>query len=465
MTYLPTTGILPRVIFICIGHVMPKKITKRTNKTKLLAISSVIVLCVIFYCFIKVFFQSSLDYTTHKLALPDNALTDASESSESGNNDNKLIWTRLKPEPGDSLTSIFKKQGLSAKVLQNLLHDNPRNPAFSRINPRQELQFFIEDHQLKKLIIPVNERQLLVITYQNNHYISELTNRTVNTLTQYVTATVQGSLYITANRLHISAKLIKQMLDIFNAQINLAREARSGDRFSILYNALYIDNKEVDVGEVLAIRYTHQNKTYTAIKHTTLSGNEDYYTLEGQSLKKAFTRYPIRFSHISSTFNLARMHPILHYVRPHKGIDLAAPIGTPIYATGNGIITVLGRQGGYGNMIKIVHDRRYASVYGHLLKFQKGLSRGSHVTRGQLIGYVGQSGLADGPHCHYEFHVNHRPRNPATIPLPQALPISGKEVARFRVHAQTLLARLKLIEDAKLAANHAPTLTTKHQKT
>jgi len=104
-------------------------------------------------------------------------------------------------------------------------------------------------------------------------------------------------------------------------------------------------------------------------------------------------------------------------------------------------------------MIKITHDKQYASVYGHLLKFQKGLSRGSHVTRGQIIGYVGQSGLADGPHCHYEFHVHHRPRNPATIPLPQALPIAGVEVTRFKAKAQALLARLKLYEDAKLAAN------------
>lgn len=423
-----------------------------TTKTKITALCVFISLCVISYFLFKPQTSPNNDYTTHILALPNTPSLDADEEDS-----NKTTWTRLKPQPGDSLTTIFKRIGLSNQMLQNLLHDNPRNPAFSRINPRQELQFFIEDHQLIKLIIPVNERQLLAITYKNNHYISELTNRTVNSLTQYVTATVKGSLYVTANHLHISSKLIRQMIEIFNAQINFAREARTGDQFSILYNALYIDNKEVDVGDILAVRYTHQGKTYTAIKHKTLSGNEDYYTLEGQSMKKAFTRYPVRFSHISSTFSLSRMHPILHYNRPHKGIDLAAPIGTPIHATGNGIISIMGRQGAYGNMIKITHDNKYASVYGHLLKFQKGLTRGSHVTRGQVIGYVGQSGLADGPHCHYEFHVHHNPRNPATIPLPQALPIVGREVARFKAKASILLARLKLYEDARLAANQKTT--------
>jgi len=420
-------------------------------QTKIKALCSIISLCVASYFLFKAKLNSETDYTTHILALPNASTLDSDEPDS-----NKTTWTRLKPQPGDSLTTIFKRIGLSNQMLQNLLHDNPHNPALSKINPRQELQFFIDENQLIKLIIPVNERQLLVITYKNNHYISELTNRTVNSLTQYVTASVKGSLYVTANRLHISAKLIRQMIEIFNAQINFAHDARTGDQFSILYNALYIDNKEVDVGDILVVHYLHQGKTYTAIKHKTLAGTTNYYTLEGQSLKKAFTRYPVRFSHISSTFSLSRMHPILHYNRPHKGIDLAAPIGTPIHATGNGIITLMGRQGGYGNMIKITHDKKYASVYGHLLKFQKGLSRGSHVTRGQIIGYVGQSGLADGPHCHYEFHVHHHPRNPATIPLPQALPIAGVETARFKAKAQALLARLKLYEDARLAATLPP---------
>ena len=170
------------------------------------------------------------------------------------------------------------------------------------------------------------------------------------------------------------------------------------------------------------------------------------------SLKKAFVRYPIKFSHISSTFSLSRHHPILHYRRPHKGVDLAAPIGTPIHATGDGRIEIIGRDNGYGNMIKISHNKTYSSVYGHLLKFQKGLAKGNMVKKGQVIGFVGQSGLADGPHCHYEFHVNHNPRNPTTVELPRSLPISARERTAFRANANVLLARLKLYEEGNLVA-------------
>ena len=151
-------------------------------------------------------------------------------------------------------------------------------------------------------------------------------------------------------------------------------------------------------------------------------------------------------------FSLSRYHPILHYARPHKGVDLAARIGTPIHATGDGRIEIIGRQGGYGNTIKIKHSATYSSVYGHLLKFQKGLSRGSYVRIGQVIGYVGQSGLASGPHCHYEFHVNHQPRNPTTVQLPHAMPLAGKDLASLRAHAGTLLAQMKHHENAHIAS-------------
>ncbi|MCH9716035.1 MAG: M23 family metallopeptidase, partial [Gammaproteobacteria bacterium] len=158
------------------------------------------------------------------------------------------------------------------------------------------------------------------------------------------------------------------------------------------------------------------------------------------------SRYPIQFSHISSSFNLSRMHPILKKRRPHRGIDLAAPIGTPIHATSDGRITSIGYDDGYGNKIKIQHTGPYESLYAHLLKFKKGLKRGDMVNRGDIIGYVGQTGLADGPHCHYEFRVNQQPKNPATIALPDALPIPQSELAAFRLRANTALAELKHLD-------------------
>ena len=252
--------------------------------------------------------------------------------------------------------------------------------------------------------------------------------------------------------MNIPSKLIQQMTELLNWEIDFAREVRAGDQFSILYQAYYIDDKLVSTGDIIAVTYTNRGTQHQAIRHTRPSGDYDYFNKEGLSLKKAFSRYPIKFSHISSSYSLSRYHPILHYRRAHKGVDLAASIGTPIHATGDGRIEVIDRHNGYGNMIKISHDKTYSSLYAHLLRFQKGLTKGAHVKRGQVIGYVGQTGLTDGPHCHYEFHVNHQPKNPTTIKLPHASPVPAREMASFKSKANTLLAQLKLYEEASLAA-------------
>ena len=176
-----------------------------------------------------------------------------------------------------------------------------------------------------------------------------------------------------------------------------------------------------------------------------------YFTPNGTSVRKAFSRYPLQFSYISSMFNLSRIHPILKQRRPHKGVDLAAPIGTPIHATSNGRVVSIGYENGYGNKIKLEHPDHYTSIYGHLLKFKKGLTHGAQVKRGDIIGYVGQTGLATGPHCHYELRRHNKPLNPSTVKLPQAFSIPAKELAQFKAHAVTQLAQLKLYEAANIA--------------
>ena len=279
------------------------------------------------------------------------------------------------------------------------------------------------------MIIPYTITQYLVIYKDKEHYKSKINTRKMNSHSHFLTATVQGSLYGTAKRYNIPSKLIRQMTEIFTWNINFAKDIKAGDQFSIVYKAYYIDDKLVGTGDILAVSYKNRGKTFEAIRLTNRAGHSDYYTPQGVSLKKAFNRYPVKFSHISSTFSLSRYHPILHYSRPHKGIDLAARIGTPIEATGDGRIEVIGRQNAYGNMIKINHNKTFSTIYGHMLKFQKGLSKGDYVKRGQIIGYVGQTGLASGPHCHYEFHINHQPKNPATIDLPRGIPLGRTRIS------------------------------------
>jgi murein DD-endopeptidase MepM/ murein hydrolase activator NlpD len=302
------------------------------------------------------------------------------------------------------------------------------------------------------MIFPFSTTQNIIIYRNGTRYHSKSNLRKMVEHDRIITAMVQNSLYNTAKRNAIPMKLISQMTKVLNWQVNFAKEVRTGNQFTIIYKEFYIKDKLVAIGDILAVSYRTNKRTAQAIRYTNHAGATDYYTPLGTNFKKAFDRYPMHFSHISSTFSLSRYHPILHYKRAHQGVDLAARIGTPIHATGDGRIAIIGRQGGYGNMIKIQHNRTFSTLYGHMLKFQKGLSRGSMVRRGQVIGYVGQSGLASGPHCHYEVHMNHQPKNPTTVQLPSSIPLTSRELAIFKAHVHALLAKMQLFEKTRLAS-------------
>ncbi|KTD62283.1 peptidoglycan DD-metalloendopeptidase family protein [Legionella shakespearei] len=436
---------------------IPKR--KAGKPSKLLTIGALVIAFSLPYFLVKNFSRnSSDDFTRKTISLPKLVETPAPVKAEPAADDGKIAvkdneWQVVKPRPGDSMAIIFNRLGLSARNLHEVLQKNPHAKALTAIKPSQELQFLISKGKLEKLIIPVNNIQSLTVYRAGKVYKTKMDSKKMISHNHYITGTVKGSLFNTAQRLNIPSKLIRQMTTVLGKEIDFSRAVRSGDQFSIIYDAYYIEDKMVGTGDIVAVSYTNKGKTFQAIRHTTARGDTDYYTPQGTSFKKAFSRYPIKFSHISSTFALSRYHPILHYKRAHKGIDLAAPIGTPIQSIGDGVIATIGRHNGYGNMIKIRHDKTYSTVYGHMLKFQKGLSKGSRVKRGQVIGYVGQTGLATGPHCHYELHVNNTPRNPTTVNLPTSSPISGREMLAFKAKASTLLARLKLFEEANLASN------------
>ncbi|QLZ70030.1 peptidase M24 [Legionella sp. PC1000] len=360
-------------------------------------------------------------------------------------------WQTIRPRSGDSMAIIFKRLGLTAQNLHLVMQKNPYAKALTAIKPSQELKFLINKNKLEKLVIPINTIQTLTVYRDGAVYKTKIDSKKVKTQERYITGVVKGSLFTTAQHLGIPRKLIQQMTMILRKEIDFSRSVRSGDRFSIAYDTLYVEDKMVGIGDVVAVSYTNQGKTAQAIRHISRNGARDYYTPKGESFKKAFSRYPIKFSHISSTFSNSRYHPILHYKRAHKGIDLAAPIGTPIQSVGDGTIANIGRHNGYGNMIEIKHDKTYSTLYGHMLRFAKGLSKGSRIKRGQVIGYVGQTGLATGPHCHYELHVHNQPRNPTTTYLPTASPVPAREMAQFKAKVRNVFARLKSLEKTSFA--------------
>ncbi|CDZ75744.1 Glycyl-glycine endopeptidase ALE-1 precursor [Legionella massiliensis] len=359
----------------------------------------------------------------------------------------KTLVTRRR----DSLAAVFSRIGLNRQLLQTITKENPRIKSLTRLRPNEKLEYHIKNRTLEKMNIPYSNTQSLVLYRDGQHYRTKINPYKITSQNHHVTATVRGSLYTTAKRYNISYKLIQQMTEILAWDINFAKDIRANDQFTIVYRTTMANDRVIGTGEIVAVSYRNRGKTFQAVLHTSRSGRSDYYSPKGNSLKNAFNRYPLRFTHISSTFSAARNHPILRYKRPHKGVDLAAPIGTPIMATGDGRIEIIGRQSGYGNMIKIKHNNTYNTIYGHMLRFQKGLSKGTYVKKGQIIGYVGQSGLATGPHCHYEFHINQNPKNPTTVDLPRGDSVPAREMASFRANSNKLLSLIKSLESGHFA--------------
>jgi murein DD-endopeptidase MepM/ murein hydrolase activator NlpD len=261
---------------------------------------------------------------------------------------------------------------------------------------------------------------------------------------------ISSSLFAATDAAGIPDGVATQLADIFGGDVDFNRDLRRGDRFAVVFESLHYGGRAVRSGRVLAAEFASQKKTYRAVWFQDPWGKGGYYTPDGRNLRKAFLRSPIEFSRVTSRFG-ARHHPILQQWRTHLGVDYGAPIGTKVKATGDGVVEFAGRRNGYGNLVVLGHHGGYRTYYAHLSSFARGLRGGKRVAQGDVIGYVGQSGWATGPHLHYEFHVHDQYRNPLTIAFPAAQPIAPDELAAFDRAAEPLVARLNLLKDSNLA--------------
>ena len=227
-----------------------------------------------------------------------------------------------------------------------------------------------------------------------------------------------------------------ELADILGWDIDFALDIRRGDEFYIMFEEKFLEGEKVDNGNILLAQFINQGKEITAIRYENESEEVDYFNPDGLSMRKTFRRNPLDIVRITSRFNLKRKHPVLHKIRAHRGVDYAASTGTPIRATGDGKVINARRKGGFGNTVIIQHGQKYNTLYAHLSKYGKGIKEGRYVKQGQIIGYVGSTGLATGPHLHYEFRVNGVHRNPLTVSLPSAKPIKASEKDRYLKHAK-----------------------------
>lgn len=396
-------------------------------------------------------FGQTIDTTELHLPEPE-AVTTISVAEEAHPDLPRLLTLTI--HNGDTLDSLLHRYGVDTPTIAKLKTAANQAHYLSDLRPRQTIKLsFDKSHELESLTLGINLKRDLALQRDQDKFKAKFITKALESRLKYASATIKYSVFTAGQKERIPLNVIQQLTQIFNSEIDFGKDIQPGDRFSVIYNDYYIGDQKVKTGEILAAEFVNQGDTYKAIRYTDRSGDSAYYTPEGKSLKKGFSRYPVNFSHISSAFNLNRKHPILGYHRPHRGTDYAAPLGTPIRASGNGRIVFLGRDGGYGRVIRIQHNSEYLTLYAHMLRFQRGLKRGDYVKQGQVIGYVGQSGLADGPHVHYEFHVWGKAVNPLTVKLPLANAIEKNYVNLFKAQAKNLLAQLDLYSQAKFASN------------
>ncbi|MDP1664465.1 MAG: peptidoglycan DD-metalloendopeptidase family protein [Methylobacter sp.] len=265
---------------------------------------------------------------------------------------------------------------------------------------------------------------------------------------------IETSLFLDGLEADLSKELILQLTDIFAWDIDFATNLRPGDQFTVVYGKKIVDGKETDSDEIIAAEFINQGSSYTAVRYINEFGIASYYTPDGQSMQRAFLTTPVDFAKISSPFDMHRKHPILNRIRAHKGIDYAARIGTPVKTTGDGIVTFSGRKGAYGQVVIIQHNDHYETLYAHMSDFKKGLTVGNHVKQGDVIGFVGQTGLATGPHLHYEFHVDGLYRDPETVKIPHSMPISNVLLADFNTQTQPFFTQLAQAKAKSLFAKN-----------
>jgi len=361
-------------------------------------------------------------------------------------------WKEHHIRSGDSLALIFPKLGLSANLLHRIVSSNKTAAQLAHIKPGETLRAALDaDNNLHELILEQNAVRSLKITPNGDTFSAKIIERQLEARTTHVTGWVTNSLFVSAQKAGLSDRLIMELANIFGWDIDFSLEIRAGDKFSVIYQEDFLDGKKYRDGAILAAEFINRGKTFRAIRYKDASGREDYYSPDGKSVRKAFLRSPVDFRRISSRFQKSRWHPVLGKKRPHRGVDYAASTGTPIKASGDGKIIWRARKGGYGRAVMIEHGGGIVTLYGHMSRYASKQRRGTRVKQGQTIGYVGKSGLASGPHLHYEFRINGSHRNPLTVKLPAASPIAKKYRADFQEKTAPLLAHLERLNSTLLA--------------
>lgn len=377
-----------------------------------------------------------------ELNLP--ALTPAADSSSTFTREERI-------QRGDTVASLLARLQIDDPEALQLLRNNKQAKALYQLVPGKSVRATTTaDGRLVSLRY-LNGGSLLAVDRTGSGYTIKEEPARLEQRVLMISAQIRNSLFGATDAAGLSDAVATQIAEIFSTDIDFHRDLRKGDRFSVVYELFYHHGEPVKTGRVLSAEFINQGKTYQAVYFQHADGQGGYYTRDGKNLRKQFLRSPLEFSRITSGFTNARFHPVLQTWRAHRGVDYGAPTGTRVKAAGDGVVEFAGRHGGYGNLIVLHHQSKFTTYYGHLSGFAKGLRKGKRVKQGDVIGYVGATGLATGPHLHYEFRVNDVSQNPSRIAMPSAPPITPEQKPEFEQNAKSYAQRLDLLRGASLA--------------
>ena len=359
---------------------------------------------------------------------------------------------RVTVSSGDSLYLIFKRLGLPQRDLALMTASKPLAKKLARISPGQELEIYVDaESRLTRLVHRLDRLRSLDVHRDGNSFTFEEVAEPPEVSMATASEVIDSSLFEAGQRAGLSDSLIMQMAGIFGWDVDFALDIRAGDRFALVFEEQFKDGEKIGEGPIVAAEFTNHGRQIRAVRYVDPTGRTDYFSPDGRSMRKEFLRTPVNFTRISSRFSFSRRHPILHKMRAHRGVDYAAPRGTAVKASGSGRVIFAGRNGGYGRTIILKHGSVYTTLYAHLSRFSRGLRPGKLVEQGQTIGYVGSTGLATGPHLHYEFRVRGVHRDPLKVEFPRATPLADGYMADFQEKAKPLLATLELTARTAIA--------------
>ena len=365
------------------------------------------------------------------------------ESAVEAETSNFIKLKRAEIKRNDSLFSILKRLGIEEKNIVTLVNSD-RSNLLAQIKIGKTLEVGINDSNIVISLNYIKDFKSGVRAKKSGE-VYEIEEYELNTEKYRVFKNIEinNSLYVDGLKEGLPDSVIMDLVYIFGWDIDFVHDIRPGDSYSLIYEEVFVNGEKKLDGDILIAEFINRDRTHTAIRYKLQNGFSEYFSLEGRNVKKAFLRSPVKFSYISSSYNLKRRHPILHKIRAHTGVDYAASRGTPVRTTGDGTVVFADKDGGYGNLVEIKHTEDYSTRYAHLNKFHSKIKVGEKVKQSETIGYVGRTGTATGDHLHYEFRVNGKHTNPLTVKLPNAKPIHENDKDSYGLHAKKILADLK----------------------